>query len=338
MILSSNQMRTVLPLPDLSLQISPPSISNSENKEVDYDELMRRTFFQDKSSMTDSGSSGSDISYEHGFLHLERNFNLPLGESRLGLGFEKAAFDHPLVKLPQNLHPLHQPQIPCHEFKRSSRMIGTGGKRSSIRAPRMRWTTNLHAHFVYAVELLGGHDKATPKSVLELMNVKNLTLAHVKSHLQMYRTVKSTGKSAAQAMVPSVMNVARHGQTDKGLINQRTEIVEVDGGLSDEKVEFSPSCYLNPPPPPPSKSPRGSWSSMETKTHYPFNLKDFTNEKTKVNGYGESLRVYHSGSENLYLSSLESSHMLPNLEFTLGRQSWQMDYAEPSNELTLLKC
>ncbi|KAF2940291.1 uncharacterized protein [Oryza sativa Japonica Group] len=68
---------------------------------------------------------------------------------------------------------------------------GGGGKRSS-RAPRMRWTTALHAHFVQAVELLGGHERATPKSVLELMNVKDLTLAHVKSHLQMYRTVKGT--------------------------------------------------------------------------------------------------------------------------------------------------
>jgi SHAQKYF class myb-like DNA-binding protein len=44
-------------------------------------------------------------------------------------------------------------------FKRAAMASPPDGpsKRSS-RAPRMRWTTALHARFVHAVELLGGHE------------------------------------------------------------------------------------------------------------------------------------------------------------------------------------
>ncbi|ESR63208.1 hypothetical protein CICLE_v10016073mg [Citrus x clementina] len=60
--------------------------------------------------------------------------------------------------------------------------------------PRLRWTADLHDRFVDAVTQLGGPSKATPKAIMRTMNVKGLTLFHLKSHLQKYRLGKQSGR------------------------------------------------------------------------------------------------------------------------------------------------
>ncbi|CAL5053229.1 unnamed protein product [Urochloa decumbens] len=86
-----------------------------------------------------------------------------------------------------------------HDMNSSSKGEGSGERASTVRQynrsklPRLRWTPDLHMAFVHAVERLGGQERATPKLVLQMMNVRGLSIAHVKSHLQMYRSKKLDG-------------------------------------------------------------------------------------------------------------------------------------------------
>ncbi|KAL5212571.1 hypothetical protein ABZP36_023418 [Zizania latifolia] len=194
------------------------------------------------------------------------------------------------------------------------RLSATPAKRGA-RAPRMRWTTSLHARFVHAVELLGGHERATPKSVLELMDVKDLTLAHVKSHLQMYRTIKTTDHKPAPPSYGQTKTIIEIPDDNLFDINNTTSgsesSVQQQSSL-DGNEHGSNMCalWIN------NSSSRRAWFHDKSRDATPGDIKSFEDAQS-VQSPDDDVSDLNSSSFQLLSETVDA--MKPNLDFTLGR-------------------
>lgn len=155
------------PSPDLSLQISPPNNSlfpantdlSLSTQPIIAQQRYQNPLHEQKTMLYPIFHGNNPTNLEYPFTNISSPVS---GMPSIGPCYSRAG---PMVTRLNGFPVLDFPCgrldtfDPSHGYLMNSRfMVPKIPAKRSTRAPRMRWTSSLHARFVRAVELLGGHE------------------------------------------------------------------------------------------------------------------------------------------------------------------------------------